>query len=271
MGGLLMLISMVTGTASFIALFKPLPRFWLPTRKRAAIVWIASFVLLGIGGELLPVPTPEERRAQAVAEQVKKDARTVTISADDSIRQYETSPLRADKQYEGKVLGLLLPDPAIAQGFPLSGYMVSPAGVRCHYTEVLNKFLIEALYEGAQIGANGRIEFDDQDCMNTTTSADNLGTVLVTVSNHIWSWYAAQVGEGDPEDAIYAGLSGTSDNLCLQSASNHLGVSLNFIKTGGGRGLLAVNHALALDGCPDTVDPDGVGRELAKELMRWIP
>ena len=223
------------------------------------------------GGELLPVPTPEERRAQAVAEQVKKDARTVTISADDSIRQYETSPLRADKQYEGKVLGLLLPDPAIAQGFPLSGYMVSPAGVRCHYTEVLNKFLIEALYEGAQIGANGRIEFDDQDCMNTTTSADNLGTVLVTVSNHIWSWYAAQVGEGDPEDAIYAGLSGTSDNLCLQSASNHLGVSLNFIKTGGGRGLLAVNHALALDGCPDTVDPDGVGRELAKELMRWIP
>ena len=58
MGGLLMLISMVTGTASFIALFKPLPRFWLPTRKRAAIVWIASFVLLGIGGELLPDLAP---------------------------------------------------------------------------------------------------------------------------------------------------------------------------------------------------------------------
>ena len=49
MGGLLILISMVTGTAAFIALFKPLPRLWLPTRKRAAVVWVASFVLLFIG------------------------------------------------------------------------------------------------------------------------------------------------------------------------------------------------------------------------------
>ena len=163
------------------------------------------------------------------------------------------------------VLGLLLPDPAVAQEFPPSGYMVDPNGTRCDYTkQVLNEFLIEWLYEGARIGANGRIEFDDQDCMDTTTSGDNLAVVLVTVSRHIWSWYAAQVGKDDPEDNIYAGLSGPSDNLCLQSASNNLGVSLHFIKTGGGRGLLAVNHALALDGCPNTVDPEGVMRELAK-------
>lgn len=130
---------------------------------------------------------------------------------------------------------------------------------------------MESLYEGARIGANGRIVFGDQDCMDTTTSADNLAAVLVTVSKHIWSWYAPRVGKGEPEDGIYAGLSGPNDNLCLQSASTNPGVSLKFIKTGGGRGLLAVNHALALDGCPDTVDPEGVMRELAKDLMRRVP
>ena len=59
MGGLLILISVVTGTVAFISLIRPLPRFWLPTRKRAALVWVASFVLFAVGGSLLPVPTPE--------------------------------------------------------------------------------------------------------------------------------------------------------------------------------------------------------------------
>ena len=44
MGGLLILISVVTGTVAFISLIRPLPRFWLPTRKRAALVWIVSFI-----------------------------------------------------------------------------------------------------------------------------------------------------------------------------------------------------------------------------------
>ena len=69
MGGLLILISMVTGTAAFIALFKPLPRFWLPTRKRAGIVWVASFILLFIGAGLSPNPTPEELEARKAREQ----------------------------------------------------------------------------------------------------------------------------------------------------------------------------------------------------------
>ena len=56
MGGLLIFVSMVTGTAAFIALFKPLPRFRLPTRKRAGVVWVASFVLLFIGAGLSPIP-----------------------------------------------------------------------------------------------------------------------------------------------------------------------------------------------------------------------
>ena len=53
-GGILVLVSIVTGLVSFIALFKPLPRIYLPTRRRAAVVWAASFVLLLGGGALLP-------------------------------------------------------------------------------------------------------------------------------------------------------------------------------------------------------------------------
>ena len=252
MGGLLILISMVTGTAAFIALFKPLLRIGLSTRKRAAIVWVASVVLLFAGAALLPEPTPEE------------------LEAREQERVERTVEERAQEVFDDERAGR--PDPTIAQESSPSGYMVSPSGTRCYYTQtILNEFLIESLYEGNRIGAHGRIEFDDQDCMDTTTSTDILGAVLVTVSKHVWALYADQVGEGDPEDAIYAGLPGTSDDLCLQSVRNNLGVSLNFIKTGGGRGLLAVNHALTLDGCPDTVDPDGVVRELAKELLRWFP
>ena len=60
MGGLLILISMAAATVSFISLIRPLPGLWLPTRKRAAIAWVASFVLLFIGAALSPNPKPEK-------------------------------------------------------------------------------------------------------------------------------------------------------------------------------------------------------------------
>ena len=65
---LLILLSMATGTAALIALIRPLPRIYLPTRKRAGIVWAISFLLFGLGGGMLPTPTPEERAAQLIAE-----------------------------------------------------------------------------------------------------------------------------------------------------------------------------------------------------------
>ena len=80
MDGLLILISMVTGTAAFFALFKPLPRLWLPTRKRAAVVWVASFVLLFIGAGLSPNPTPEELAAQKAEEQQQAEAKNFVSS-----------------------------------------------------------------------------------------------------------------------------------------------------------------------------------------------
>ena len=70
MGGLLILISLVTGTVSFISLIRPLPGLWLPTRKRAAIAWVASFVLLATGGSLLPVSIPETPPEVLVGQEV---------------------------------------------------------------------------------------------------------------------------------------------------------------------------------------------------------
>ena len=76
MGELLILISMAAGTVAFISLIRPLPRFWLPTRKRAAIVWIASFVLFYAGDSLIPRPTVPHPTSARQPEEEWSNART---------------------------------------------------------------------------------------------------------------------------------------------------------------------------------------------------
>ena len=101
MGGLLILISMVTGTVAFISLIQPLPRFWLPTRKRATVVWVASFVLLFIGAGPSPNPTPEELAAQKARNQERVE-RTVEERAVVAGGQPETET--ADLAYKLRVI-----------------------------------------------------------------------------------------------------------------------------------------------------------------------
>ena len=96
MGGLLILISMVTGTVSFISLIRPLPGLWLPTRKRATVVWVASFVLLFIGAAPPPNPAPEE------LENLKAQAQRRLITAINSTQGPER---------EAKLKKLILLDP----------------------------------------------------------------------------------------------------------------------------------------------------------------
>ena len=96
MGGLLILISMVTGTVSFISLIRPLPGLWLPTRKRATVVWVASFVLLFIGAAPPPNPAPEE------LENLKAQAQRRLITAINSTQGPER---------EAKLKHLILLDP----------------------------------------------------------------------------------------------------------------------------------------------------------------
>ena len=67
-GVLLILLSMATGTAALVAIIRPLPRIYLPSRKRAAIVWAISFLALVLGSAMVPTPTPEEQAAQLIAE-----------------------------------------------------------------------------------------------------------------------------------------------------------------------------------------------------------
>ena len=61
-------VVLMTGIVSLIAVLHPLPRLWLPTRKKAGCVLALSFGLLAVGGAHLPEPppaTPEEFEAQA--------------------------------------------------------------------------------------------------------------------------------------------------------------------------------------------------------------
>ena len=78
MGGFLILLSMVIGFVSFIGLIRPMRRLWLPTRKRAAVVCLASFPLFILGGALLPDRTSEEPAVREVGEQEQQVAQRET-------------------------------------------------------------------------------------------------------------------------------------------------------------------------------------------------
>lgn len=65
LGGLLALVSAALFIVSVIAIIRPLPKLKLPTRGRAVVVAIGSFVLMGIAGSMLP-PPDESAAANAV-------------------------------------------------------------------------------------------------------------------------------------------------------------------------------------------------------------
>ena len=75
MAAILVLIAFSVLILSGIALIRPLPKFWLPTRKRAGYVCGLSFVLMVAAGAFLPEPpppTPEE--LAAIAAEEKREA-----------------------------------------------------------------------------------------------------------------------------------------------------------------------------------------------------
>ena len=85
MMGFLAFIFVAIGTIAFVALFRPFPKLWLPTRKRAAAVWLASIILFFI---VAPKPTPAEKEAQ----RIKSEKLAVE----------REKKARADKKYRGK-------------------------------------------------------------------------------------------------------------------------------------------------------------------------
>ena len=102
MGGVLVIVSMVVGTVSFVGLFRRLPSLWLPTRKRAATAWIASVVVFALGGALLPTEEArrdEENRRATETARTEEARRAELISAAreaNALAAEESFPTRRD-------------------------------------------------------------------------------------------------------------------------------------------------------------------------------
>lgn len=71
-GLLLALASMVGGLVALVCLVRPSRRLRLPTRKAAGVALIASLVGFGVGGSLLPPPTPEQLAARHAERERKR-------------------------------------------------------------------------------------------------------------------------------------------------------------------------------------------------------
>lgn len=56
---ILVFVCMIIGIISFICMLYPISRLYLPTRKRAFVVFICSFVLLFISVRLSPTYDPD--------------------------------------------------------------------------------------------------------------------------------------------------------------------------------------------------------------------
>jgi hypothetical protein len=59
LGVLIALIAMAAFIVSIVAIIKPLPKLFLPTRKIGCLALVGSLVLFGIGGSILPTPKKE--------------------------------------------------------------------------------------------------------------------------------------------------------------------------------------------------------------------
>ena len=70
-GAALMLLSLLVGLISLIAIIGLMRRLWIPTRKRAALAIVASFVLFGVGGALLPAPASDQSVDRETAKPVR--------------------------------------------------------------------------------------------------------------------------------------------------------------------------------------------------------
>ena len=69
LGSVLILGGMAIWLVSLIGIIRPLPRLWLPTRKRAGLLFGASFLICILGGAVLPPPTPEQLAARKEREE----------------------------------------------------------------------------------------------------------------------------------------------------------------------------------------------------------
>jgi hypothetical protein len=112
-GLILLAASTVAFFVGLIGLIKPMARIGVPTRKRAAIVFLASFILSGVGSSLLPDPddqavaegwtsAAEQRAAQALEIQTKVDYDAYRARQDEERRIAEVESARKAQEAREK-------------------------------------------------------------------------------------------------------------------------------------------------------------------------
>ena len=124
-GGFLVLVSVVAGSVSFVGLFLRLPSLWLPTRARAIRVCVASFVLLLIGGSLLPDPSSQPFEEPVVQEPL--EAQEEALLLPDPPSQPFEEPV-VQEPLEAQEAPPRDSAPGAADGAPANNVTTAPSG-----------------------------------------------------------------------------------------------------------------------------------------------
>lgn len=85
LGGLLALVSLGAMGISLIAIIRPLPKLNLPTRRKAALAFAASFALMIVAGAILPTRPPSEAQTTSTSAREpppSKPASKIDLTAD---------------------------------------------------------------------------------------------------------------------------------------------------------------------------------------------
>ena len=101
-GVLLILTGLASGFISLIAIIRPFPRFWLPTRKRGVAVFVLSILLIGFGGSLQKNPKrgPTDQSTSAGAQEqraIDKNEKTSAPKNAPGDREVEEESRNSDR------------------------------------------------------------------------------------------------------------------------------------------------------------------------------
>ena len=89
-----------------VALVRPIPRVWLPTRRRAGLATLCGFALFVVGAVFDTVPSssePEQDATEAV-EPIPAPVPLEEITADALLQAYEANQLAADRDYRDQIM-----------------------------------------------------------------------------------------------------------------------------------------------------------------------
>ena len=99
-------LGFVVLVVGLVALVRPIPRVWLPTRRRAGLATLCGFALFVVGAVIDTVPSssePEQDATEAV-EPIPAPVPLEEITADALLQAYEANQLAADRDYRDQIM-----------------------------------------------------------------------------------------------------------------------------------------------------------------------